>query len=185
MKKITFLLFASLVFSNAHAGIQCADTKLKISEKDGLFNYVDNLADYHVYYGSISAKKTGKISKVFVTKTCTKNSTSAYLVRFQAEASNNIFYCFSKVMTYSNGKVINNGTVCSLSKTKKVSTLDFPYNTNQDPYSNRAQDNSSPDDIYDGYAQPGRTGFEGNLDPFYNSYSGNSEGPDSRDGGGF
>jgi hypothetical protein len=194
-----FLTLLLAVSTTAAARAEQPDCKtLNESVKSGskLFRYVDDLAEHHVYYGSITTAKSSAISKVFLTDECRLESKTGVIIRFQVNAKeqkktlSRLYYCYAKIVKLSRTDWRNNGTFCGLSKNDSLERQEirFPYDSPSDPYA-RVQlptgaSDSDIDRLKDEYDHARASGLDSGFDPFYDTGSRNTDGPDSKNDSG-
>lgn len=191
LKKILLSVLVSFFSTAEAAPPKCKTINERISRDSKLYRYVNELADLHVYYGNISAKKTGLISKSFLTDTCIQDGVKGFVVRFQTyaklstQSSQKLFYCYSKIIQYGSGSQRNQGTFCTKSKAQQQQQVQFPYNIPSDPYSRFSAVDTEVDGLVDEFNHSRNVGIDSGFDPFYNTNSNGSEGPDYSGGSGF
>jgi hypothetical protein len=194
LSKITFVALFTIFISNAEASKpKCKIINESVPRDSKLYQYVDELADLHVYYGDIRAKKMNKISKTFLTDICTKDGMKGYVVRFQTWAklttasAQKLFYCYSKIIQYGSNDLRNQGTFCTPVKSTQISPLEFPYDLPSDPYSRYTEQSSGSSDVdglEDEFNHSRSVGIDSGFDPFYDTQNRHDDGPDSRSGSG-
>ncbi len=191
--KIKLLLLTTIVCvsATAQAGApKCKTVNERISRDSKLYAYVNDLANLHVYYGNISAKKVGLISKTFLTDSCTKDGVKGVVVRFQTlvkqspSSAQKLFYCYSKIIQYSSSDQRNQGTFCTKAKSNQNIDIQFPYDLPSDPYSRFSSVETDVDGLVDEFKHSRNVGIDSGFDPFYNTSSPNSNGPDDLGGSG-
>ncbi len=107
-------------FAFADKPLVCKKANKPLSKQTKLFKTINNLADLHVYYGSIEGRKVGNVYNVSLYQDCKTSDFRAVLIHFNTKAKINPrskareFHCYSKSMTYNQVDWRNLGTFCSL-----------------------------------------------------------------------
>lgn len=197
LSKLFLVLLSFSFVSNAEAGKpKCKVVNQSIERDSKLYRYVDELAELHVYYGDIRARKVGKISRTFLTDSCTKDGMKGFVVRFQTwakvtpQSAQKLFYCYAKIVQYGAGDLRNQGTFCTKAKNSAAAQVEFPYDQPSDPYSRFAEQSSSSssysevDGLEEEFNHSRSVGIDSGFDPFYDTNSGDDNGPDSNSGTG-
>lgn len=189
---LAFLTIAFVSISSANA-LECKNVKQKISSRSEIHQKLENLAELHVYYGSIEGHKTSSIFNVYRTQACMDDGIQGDVFRFQtlakptARSKERLYYCYAKIVSPRAGVVLNRGTFCSITpasaKNAPTSADGYPYNLASDPYStdrSHHDNEKSPDfdHLENEFNHALNRGLDQGFDPFYDSYRMNSNGPD-------